>query len=157
MSSTGNLSDTGIEIETRERTFHLHHHPGVLYSVVLVRPLGAEAEAWALAELTIRSEGTPIRQTDLPPIERLIRAAAHGDPAVRTPETATKDLDFIPMQYRRALHLCGVNTVAELRQLTPEQLRDVRGVGVRGARKIDTALAEFTADHPIDLDAVDLS
>lgn len=35
VSSPGNPPDTAIEIQTRERTFHLHHHPGVLYAVVL--------------------------------------------------------------------------------------------------------------------------
>ncbi|GAB4590176.1 hypothetical protein [Nocardia sp. IFM 10818] len=147
MSSTGNPPD--IPVETRERVIRLPDFPGNDYEVTLVRPAGRGGDAWMLAEVTARATGNPI--TALPTPSRLLAAALHD--TIVTPnesaEDSTRDLEWVPLRYRRALYFRDICTTAELLALPDDELMDIRGIGQRGVEKIKAAYTRYaTAATP---------
>ncbi|MFC9999594.1 hypothetical protein [Nocardia sp. NPDC127526] len=143
MSFTGNPPD----IETRERIVQLPDHPGVEYSVTLVRPIGHGVQAWMLAEVTVRSTGNPITTEDFPAVEQLVQAALYEHPArmTQTPADSTQDLDWLPDRYRRALYLRGVLTTEEVLALSDQQLLDIDGIGKHGVEAIKAAFQRLVS------------
>ncbi|MGV9668704.1 hypothetical protein [Nocardia niigatensis] len=84
--------------------------------MTLVRPAGRGAQAWMLAEVTVRSTGGPVAVEEFASTEQLVQAVLYEDRwhMVETPYDSTRELDRVPEQYRRALYLRGVRTVNDL-------------------------------------------
>ncbi|MFE3800323.1 helix-hairpin-helix domain-containing protein [Nocardia tengchongensis] len=145
MSSASNPPD----IETRARTFHLPGHPGVEYSVTVVRPAGRGAQGWTLAEVTVRSTGGPLAVEKFASTEQLVAAVLYEDPwhMAETPYDSTRELDRVPGQYRRALYLRGLRTVDDLLELSDEQILAIRGIGARGTAIVADARDRYAVDR----------
>ncbi|MEV6774380.1 hypothetical protein AB0N05_37665 [Nocardia sp. NPDC051030] len=147
MSTTGNPPD----IDTRLRIFQIAGHPDVEYTVTLVKPEGRGADAWMLAEVTLRSTGVgPITEDDLVSVEHLREAALQGlqeleGPGSQTPSVAMRELAWLPPRCQRALHHRGITTNADLFALSQAQLREMRGIGDQAIKVIEAGRARFSS------------
>lgn len=143
VSTASNLPD----IETRTRTVHLVEHPHATYLVTLVKPTARAADAWMLAQVTVRSTGGgPITDRDLfVTAEQLLDAALEDPDFVGpvSPSAAMVELAWLPPRYQRALYRRGIKTNTALFALPEPFLRTVRGIGDHAIDLIEAARTRY--------------
>ncbi|MGW5230658.1 hypothetical protein ACWEP5_37745 [Nocardia niigatensis] len=117
--------------------------------MTLVRPAGRGAQAWTLAEVTVRSTGGPVAVEEFASTEQLVQAVLYEDRwhMVETPYDSTRELDRVPEQCRRALYLRGVRTVNDLLEFSDAQPLAIRGIGERGVAIVADARDRYAADR----------